>query len=66
MELETKQSKNRINTCGNNVPFNKIYSGEESNFIIYKKLTKEPTIHYQIVSGAHRVLDELNSTDIWR
>ena len=41
------------NSCGNiyngNVPFNEISSDEESNFIFHKKISKEPTIHYQTV-----------------
>ena len=45
-ELENKWSDNCINRCSSSVPFDKISSGEESNFIFHNKIIKEPTIHY--------------------
>ena len=65
IELGNKLSNNCINRCISNVPFNRISSGEEINFIFNKKLTKETAIHYQIVPETHRIQDDLKSTDIW-
>ena len=63
-ELENKWSDNCINRCSSSVPFDKISSGEESNFIFHKKLTKDPAIHRKIVPETHRIWYEFNSTDI--
>ena len=47
-ELENKWGKNCINRCSSNVPFDKISSSEERNFISHKKLTKDPEIHCKL------------------
>ena len=65
-ELENKWSDNCINRCSSNVPFNKISSGEESNLVFNKKLTKDPTIDYWLVHKTYQIWDYLNSTGIGR
>ena len=65
-ELETEIIDNCINGCSSNVPFKNISSSEEDNFILYKKLTKEPTTHYLIVIETYDLLYEHNATGIKR
>ena len=65
-ELEKKWSDGCIKRCSGNVPFNKISSSEESNFILHKKLTKNPAIQCKNVPETHRIWDEIYSTDLWR
>ena len=57
LELENKWSDTYINICSSNEPLDNISSGEEINFILHKKLTKEPAIHYKILPETHRIWD---------
>ena len=50
IEPERKIGNNCFNICSSNVPFNKISSDEEIHFVLNKKLTKEPKIHYCLIA----------------
>ena len=64
--MERKISNNSVNRCSRNLPFNDISSGKEKKLISQKKLTKLPTIHYQVLPETHRVWDNLKPYDLQR